>query len=449
MAKKRGPYGFGDYALLAHPEIHPLARPPEKLLRKLRRLWKKSEKFCLAHFRSDDSRFSAGEDLLPVIDRGVTVVHGTDLLVFLADERGKSALQWAEKVIKRYLEKFENRTVSAGISCFPYKDFKKSETAHNCTKALAHAAFFGDGSAVLFDAVSLNISGDIFFRDGDLVQAVREYKRGLLCDSGNINLFNSLGVTYALMNRYKPAKECFENGLKLDADNFMALYNLGLGELDQGRKKEAIVFFRKALNCRADEELDTSVMDDLHRQIGILASETGEYQAGLDYLLPLYKSLSGGAGAERLIFHIGSCYCGLGDGFRAMEWLQRALRANEYDHRAMNLLGKVYFDNGQGAEVALALCRKSVELCPDLPRYRIILARIQLHCGMFTEARDTLKFCLNDRQLKVEARLLAARCCFEIGHVKRAVAWFNKVAKEDGKRYEEYAILSHNLSGLL
>jgi GGDEF domain-containing protein len=106
MAKKRGPYGFGDYALLVHPEIHPLARPPEKLLRKLRRLWKKSEKFCLAHFRSDDSRFSAGEDLLPVIDRGVTVVHGTDLLVFLADERGKSALQWAEKVIKRYLEKF-------------------------------------------------------------------------------------------------------------------------------------------------------------------------------------------------------------------------------------------------------------------------------------------------------------------------------------------------------
>lgn len=446
-AKKRGPYGFCDFDLLAHPEAHPLVRPHKGLLRKLRRLWRQSERFFLVHFRSDKKQFSIVSDMRALVDRGECIPVDNDLLVYLDGESDVQVLEWTEKVLKNYSKLKNGCTASAGICGFPHADFKKAEIPFNCLKALEHASFYGDGSAVLFDAVSLNISGDIFFGDGDLVQAVKEYKKGLLCDADNINLYNSLGVAYALMNKHKQAEECFKKGLELDADNFMALYNLGLGELEVGGKEKAITFFRQALDCRVDESLDPSVREDLSLQIGVLSSETGDYQTGLDFLLPLYESFSGSAGADRIVYHIGLCYYGLGSASEAMVWLQKALRVNEFDHRAMNLLGKVYFENGEGAEIALSLCRKSVELCPDLPGYRIILARIQIHCGFFHEAMDVLRPCLKDKHYQVETRLLLAGCCFEIGHEKRALNWFNKVAEQEGKQFEEYAVLSRNLSG--
>ena len=71
------------------------------------------------------------------------------------------------------------KSVSAGVACFPFSDFKKSTTPYNCRKALSHAAFFGKSGMALFDAVSLNITGDIYFSDGDFVKAVTEYKRGV------------------------------------------------------------------------------------------------------------------------------------------------------------------------------------------------------------------------------------------------------------------------------
>ncbi len=447
VAKKRGPYGFCDFDLLAHPEAHPLVRPQERLLRKLRRLWRQSEKFFLVHFRSDEKLFSIVNDIRALVDRGESIPVDNDLLVYLDGESDVQVLQWTENILKSYKKKKDGNTVSAGICGFPYADFKKAEIPYNCLKALEHASFYGNGSAVFFDAVSLNISGDIFFGDGDLVQAVKEYKRGLLCDAENINLYNSLGVAYALMNRHKQAEECFKNGLELDADNFMALYNLGLGELERGRKEKAISFFRQSLECGIDESLDASVREDLSLRIGVLSSETGDYQVGLDFLLPLYDLFSGSCRADRIVYHIGLCYYGLGFSSEAMMWLQRALRINEFDHRAMNLLGKVYFENGEGAEVALSLCRKSVELCPDLPGYRIVLARIQIHCGLFYEAMDVLRLCLRDKQFQVEARLLLAGCCFELGHEKRALNWFNKIAEQEGKKFKEYAVLSRNLSG--
>jgi len=446
VAKKRGPYGFCDFDLLAHPEAHRLARPREGVLRKLRRLWRQSERFFLVHFRSDEKQLSIVSDMLALIDKGECLPVDNDLLVYIDGESDIQVLQWTERILKDYRKMKNGNTVSAGICGFPHADFKKAEIPYNCLKALEHASFYGNGSAALFDAVSLNISGDIFFGDGDLVQAVKEYRRGLLCDAENVNLYNSLGVAYALMNRHKQAEECFKKGLALDADNFMALYNLGLGELEGGRKEEAITFFRQALSCGIDESLDPSVREDLSLQIGVLSSETGDYQLGLDFLLPLYESFSGSARADRIVYHIGLCYYGLGSASEAMAWLQKALRINEFDHRAMNLLGKVYFENGEGADVALSLCRKSVELCPDLPGYRIVLARIQIHCGLFHEAKDVLKVCLKDKRFQVETRLLLAGCCLEIGHEKRAFNWFNKITEQEGRQFAEYTVLSRTFS---
>ena len=448
VATKRGPFSYCDFGLFAHPEKHPLVRPDSNLIRRLRRLWQESEHFCLVHFRSDDAGYSADQIVRPHLKKGTIVASETDLLVYFEGDSRDTILEWTENIVRHCRDIDGNKTVSAGVSCFPYSDFKKSEIPHNCLKALAHAAFFGDAGVALFDAVSLNISGDIYFSDGDLVKAVKEYKRGLKCDKINVNLHNSLGVTLALMGRFASAENCFEEALKLDEKSFMALYNLGLGELDSDRKVKAIAYFKRALACVVEEGMDESVLEnDLKRQIGILASETGDCQMALDYLLPWHQTCEVTRLAEGVAYYIGKSYFALCQPMKAMEWLQRALRSYEYDDRAMHLLGQVYFEEEEGDDIALSLCQKSAELDPDNCVYRLDLAKIQLHCNMLPEAIGNLKQSLKSLELRTESQLFLAQSYLKIGQHKRALNWFNKVKSVNGANSDLYDNLKLCLTG--
>ena len=56
------------------------------------------------------------------------------------------------------------------------------QTLQNACKALDHGAFFGPDACVVFDAISLNISGDRFYQSGDLNAAIDEYHFALTLD---------------------------------------------------------------------------------------------------------------------------------------------------------------------------------------------------------------------------------------------------------------------------
>ena len=71
----------------------------------------------------------------------VVLPSGDDVFVYLDGAKAEEALKWAEEVIGRLVMPEKNIHVSAGVSSYPYCDFKKSEMVFNCRKALLHAAF--------------------------------------------------------------------------------------------------------------------------------------------------------------------------------------------------------------------------------------------------------------------------------------------------------------------
>ncbi len=434
-AAKRGPFSFCDFALLAHPEKHPLAPPDRNLVRRLSRLWSQSDTFCLVQFKSDNEGCSAGSAVLPHIDQGVVVPGGDDLFVYLDGVKAEKALKWAKEVIRLSGNAKQDHPVSAGVSQYPYGNFKKSEMVFNCRKALLHAAFFGNSSAAVFDAVSLNISGDIYFGDGDLAKAVSEYRRGIKCDELDVNLHNSLGVALAMMNKLPAALQSFECALALDNHNFMALYNLGLGEQARNRKVDALGYLEKALHYYSHEEGGTELVGDLTLQLGILSCETGRYQAALSYLVPWLDDNKNAPNAGRVHYYLGEAYHGVKNNKKAMEELQRALRYDELDDRAMSLLGRSYLEEGEGDEIALSLCRKSVELEPANVRYMLYLAEVLIRCGSFNEAREHLNLCLKNRDCKIEAQLLLGESYAGDGQPRRAKTWFKKVLEQSGNQH--------------
>jgi tetratricopeptide (TPR) repeat protein len=376
--------------------------------------------------------------ILPHIDHGVVVAGDDDVFVYLDGAKPGEALQWAKKIVGRIGQADRRIDVSAGVSGYPYGDFKKSEMVVNCRKALLHAAFYGKSSAALFDAVSLNISGDIYFSDGDLARAVKEYQMGVKCDSLDVNLHNSLGVALAMMNKLTPALQCFENGLAIDGENFMALYNLGLGEQTRNRKAKALEYLEKALRHYTPEEGGTELAGDLTLQLGILSCELGRYEAALAYLVPWQLENNNTQSAGRVHYYLGEAYHGLKNNRKAMESLQRALRFDEFDDRALCLLGRVYLEEREGDAIALSLCRKSVELEPANIRYMLYLAEVLLRCGSLSEGREYLSRCLKNRECKMEAQLLLGESYAQEGLYRRARGRFLKILEQEKPRRDLY-----------
>jgi tetratricopeptide (TPR) repeat protein len=447
-AEKRGPFSFCAYSRLAHPENHPLQPPEEKVARKVAAWTKNSATFAVVLFRRYSSVKVQWTLLLPELVEHKWMVADGDLVVFLTGFDGNHARSWAEGKIRELRKNDHGDGVQAGICAYPCGDFSKAEVLFNCRKALYHATFLDEMKAVVFDSISLNLSGDVYYGDGDLARAVSEYTRGLLLDDTNINLHNSLGVTLATMNKFVEASACFEKALQIDGNNFMALYNLGLAEQARGRLEPACVYLDEALRHFDGEEAGSEVLEELRLQVGMLAGELGSHQHAIEHLLAWRKIHGQAIHGGKACYFLGRSYAETGNLRLAMEELQRALQFNEFDDRAMSLLGTVYLRAGEGDEIALTLCRKSVELEPANRAYRLRLADALIQCGLHEEARDILRRLLANKQWRGLAQALLGRSALRLGELKQAKRWLSKALEQQNLGQEYRAEVEKGMARL-
>lgn len=429
LAVTRGPFSFCEYHSMIYPPEHPLASSDKNLVRKIGRMVRDLDAFSLVLLNSEICSFLSEnkEDLFENNRRFVR--HGRQ--IFLVWEHGDIAdvKKWTDELITTLSEKAGEKVLLAGISRFPFCDYKKSQMVSNCKKALLHASYYEKSCSVVFDAVSLNISGDIYFGDGDLRSAVKEYKKGLSCCDGDVNLYNSLGVSYAMMNRHLPAVSSFEKALEQDSQNFMALYNLGLVKQSRRQLDAAVGFFQQALQSHEKDEADPEVIADLEKQLGILCCELGDYRGAVEYLEPWCRRMENSPKCASAVFFLGEAYHNLGENKKATGFLQKALQYDSFDTRAMNVLGRIYLQEGEGDDVALTLCRKSVELNPEEIAYKIDLADVLLQCQEYGEAIEILRSCLRNKQFGEKVRRLLAKAFGLSGDKARAKLWQKKVEK--------------------
>ena len=432
QSERRGPFSFCSYSRLAHPENHPLVQPLNATARRLSLWTRERNTFSIALFQGRDPQQELPNLLSPMLDGRKWLMDGRELAVFLEDGDVGSVRQWVEELLHDLQESGRGGEVVVGVCSYPFAGYAKSEILGNCRKALYHATFLDGVDVVACDAISLNLSGDIYFGDGDLARAVREYRHGLRLDEQNVNLHNSLGVTLATMNQLDAAKSCFNKALQLDPHDFMALYNIGSVEQAAGRPETAYGYLERALSRCNVEASEIETLADLRLQVGVLAGDLGYHQRALEHLLAWKEMHGQGRLGGKVSYYLGRTYFAMGDLAQAMAELQRALQFNEFDDRAMSLLGSVYFQAKQGNDIALALCRKSVELEPGTHAYRQALAEVQIECGMYEEARDNLRRLLARRPWRGNAQFLLGRCCLRQGESREAKRWFAKALLQTG-----------------
>jgi len=427
-ATRSGPYGYCDYRSLVAPQEHELAAPGSAALTRLRNLAGRQKKFSLGILKGRGDASVSLEKLQEwAAENGLDLVSDTDFVyLFAADS---NAEELSRKIRASSVATEGAGFVACGIAVYPFLDYSRTNVIANCKKAYRHALLLGDGEIAVFDNLSLNVSGDIYFAAGELLMAVKEYRQGIQLAADDVNLNNSLGVTLALMDKVPQAETCFRNVLTVEPENFMALYNLGLAELGKGNNETALPLLLKAAgNIGAADDPDLLV-DDLHLQIGRLAAELGEYSVALQYLTGM-----SGRRAEFAHYPLGVAYYGVGEKKKAMIELQRALQADQFDAKAMGLLGRIYFEENQGVDIAFALCRKSMQLDPDNDENNIFYSEICAESGRVKEGRATVRKCLRRKKSQTRAQLAMARICRSEKNYKNALAWLDKVLTKTGKR---------------
>lgn len=433
-ARRRGPYALCTFSSISNPEAHPLRKTKPAVMARLRKFWVNNDRFAILLISQDRQphKKSFPKRLLALVEaRAVAVpINEGEIFVFLADADAWKAQSWVRE-FKKKLTGDLGATYSVGIACFPCVDFKKSDIPQNGRKALLHAGFFGPDSVTVFDGVSQNVSGDIYYGEGDLVRAVKEYKRGLEIEPGNTNLLNSLGEAYARMNSPRKARPFFEKILDSDPDHYMGLFNLGITYLTTGEEGKAIEYFEKNLAV-SRRKREQNQRNDLLLQLCKLYCRTGKYNKVLTLLKKekiMAEERSKIPGQDRLLRYLGEAYSAKGKNNEAIMVLQRAVRYNPHDAQSLSLLGELYAEQKQGDEIALSLCEQAVNIDDSHWKHWYRLARVRYLMEHYESALETLKECLRRDSKSVEAMSLAGQAYYQLGNKLKAKAMFRKVLK--------------------
>ncbi len=294
---------------------------------------------------------------------------------FLPLENG-TGIESQGPALKKALDELQPATFSIGCAHFPLLDYDRENILDNARKALDHAAFFGPGAVVDFDAVSLNISGDRYYQKGHINRAMAEFKRALELDPENVNVHNSLGVCYGILGAYEKAVKIFQTAAGVAPDEVMPVYNIGLANLMIGDKETALESFLAAV------EKDPTVFEPTI-QVGRVYFENGKKKKARAFLEKAAALRPDNATAQR---YLGLCYLELKKDADAIAGLKKAVQLNPNDAQALSALGYLFDRMGENPEITTVFCKQSVDIEPENGLFRYRLGQLLTKKGALEEA---------------------------------------------------------------
>ncbi|MCU0592058.1 MAG: tetratricopeptide repeat protein [Desulfobacterales bacterium] len=372
--------------------------------------------FCALWIRPDDPPetwvHAPGSDVLTGVaacldeicrsDDGVWGVAESGMLIGIWPSwSGAQGLDAAHRLQEQVRQR-TGRTVTIGVASHPTLDYMPAAALENARKAAEHAAFFGAGSRAVFDAVSLNISGDKYYERGDIPNAIREFELALRMDPQNGNVHNSLGVCYGELGDHEAALEAFGRALSVDGSDYMAVYNTGLIHELRGDREKALAHFLKACALHGD-------VFEILFQTGKLRLEMGDSQAARPMLERAVRLRPRSGSSQRLL---GDCYAQLQLADNAIDAYKKAVKANPGDSSALSALGGLFDEKGENPDIALVFCKESVRLSPDNPLFRRRLGCLYLKLSRLEEALSEFE----------QAGRLGQDCAADIHNVRERMA---------------------------
>ena len=284
-------------------------------------------------------------------------------------------------LLKKRLASTLHAQISMGVARFPHLDYSRKDTFHNAIKALDHAAFFGRDSLAVFDDVSLNISGDRLYELGRVRDAALEYTRGLVINPKSLNLRNSLGVCYGVMNRLDKAMEEFDKAMAIDGADVMVIYNAGLAANLSGDPDLAVDLLQKA------SRLNSGIFE-VELTAGSLLLKTDQVEQAMIHLDRASRLNPSSSAPMRVL---GDHYLAVSKPDAAIPEYNKAIRLNPSDAQALSNLARAFDMLDKNLDIAVTFAREAVTLVPENPEFRKVLGSLYLKKGQRDLAESEFK----------------------------------------------------------
>ncbi len=402
-AERRGPYVVYDTSVQS---VCPFLLPEKDFVNNMQKVWRGLRTFQVVVAEIDQG--AEVEQALDVVQsflkqgccfRGYWKGKG---YFIVSGENGKNDTLVTTNLSSAQSDLARTGIRGLGLSQWPGLHKRKSQTVESCLKALLHCTFLDPGSAVQCDALTLNISGDYYFDQGDYRLAAREYRMGLQMAPEDANLLNTLGVTLTELGQPRSAGKFFEAVLGRDPENFMALVNLGFVQMTLGNTEQALQLLSRAYSSM---EKDSRIDEELLFSLCTLLVDQKEYRRAVEALNRWVAQSGRNFMAYRLL---GVSHYKMGNFREASVACQQALRICPNDNISLSILGTCYVLQGEGTDIGIRLCRQAVELDSGNLENSIRLAGCLVAAQQWDEAALFLQPLLNNPVLRYEALLLTA-----------------------------------------
>ena len=216
------------------------------------------------------------------------------------------------------------------------------------------------------------------FKAGDMDRAVPLYRQTLEIDANNLMALNNLGTIYLTKGNYDESACWLNRALTIDPNSFIANSNLGFILLQSGKYLEAAEHFMTALKKEPEQAF-------LWNDLGDALRNSGQFAAAAD----CYKK------AVKINPDYIDSYMGLGEIAAKKEkpsatqdaigYFNKALSLDENNAKAHYELSRIYYLQTCEFEQAVYHAQKALSIKPGFDEANITLAELLLKQGNFSE----------------------------------------------------------------
>lgn len=449
IAEKRGPFSIYDRKRFSQKNRILFQLTSPELIRTMQADWRGQNRFTLAAL-SFSREVEDPQALRHIFKQDHLYLHHEDdpaAFLLLPQTGAEESTRALEEVRQKIQACYGPDVVAIGAASWPCLDFSKNDMPSLCLKALLHGSFLGPGSMVVLDHLSLNISGDACFEDGDYKAAIREYRRGLRLQAGEVNLLNSLGVALVECGQKRLAAQCFQDVLQQEPENYMALINLGHVRQAQGAQSDALHCFERAWQALDSKTEGSPSGQELFFPLARLYMEISAYDKAIG-ALERWHDRSENNRDFQLFRLMGQCYLELEEPQKAIRACQRSLHIFPRDSIALSILGLLYVEQGEGSEIGLDLCIKALELNRFNPDLWCNLGQAQRCMGKYNDALASIKQCLHVHPQHKEGKIQLALLCQLMNRKTEARRRLRKAAAEQKLSRRQTNLLHNALAAL-
>ncbi len=217
-------------------------------------------------------------------------------------------------------------------------------------------------------ALYYNSLGDVFRDQGKISSALGAYKKAVELAPDYLTALNNVATTYLSANKLDEAFAQYNHILSLDANNPLALFNIGLIHKERGENSLAHDYFLKAIAAKNDlapahnalgrllseagriEEAQTSYEQAIHHKkdywdayinLGTLLKKSGRYREAIKY----FEAAVPIKATDQLHANIGELYKFLDEDENSIRHYEAAVAINPDYLAALNNLGSMYYNN--------------------------------------------------------------------------------------------------------